>query len=157
MDEKQITDEVKENVKDTSVWLRLLFMALFAMIYWVAEAVLIVVVLFQFLAVLFTGKKNAQVLSFGAQLSTYAYQIFRFLTYNTEEKPFPLGEWPSDAALGEAQAAPAPAASAEEAPKPKRAAAPRKRAPARKPAAKKEEEPKAEEKPSEESGENKEG
>lgn len=133
MEEQPITDELKENVRDTSVWLRLLFMALFAVLYWVAEVVLIVVVLFQFLVVLFTGKKNGNVLSFGAQLSTYAYQIFRFLTYNSEEKPFPLGEWPSDAALSEKGAAPAAAATAEA--KPKRAA-PRRRAPAKKAAPK---------------------
>jgi len=151
MEEQPITDELKENVKDTSVWLRLLFMGLFAVLYWVAEVVLAVVVLFQFLSVLFTGKKNDKVLSFGAQLSTYAYQIFRFLTYNSEEKPFPLSDWPSDATLTEKAAATAAAAPAAEA-KPKRAA-PRRRAPAKKAApnaaAKKSEETKAAEKPAE--------
>jgi len=131
MSDENVTDEFKEHVKDTSVWTRLLFMLLFAALYWVAEVVLAVVVLFQFVSVLFTGKKNEKVLALGAQLSTYAYQIFRFLTYNSEEKPFPLGEWPSDAALSEQ------AAAATVAKKPARkAAAPRKRAPAKKPAAK---------------------
>lgn len=103
-------DAIKEHVKNTSVWTRLLFMTLFAVLYWVAEVVLVVVVLFQFLAVLFTGKKNDQVLAFGAQLSSYAYQIFRYLTFNSEDKPFPLGNWPTDKALTE---------QSEEHPKPK--------------------------------------
>jgi len=119
MEEQQMTDELKGHVKDSSVWVRLLFMALFAVLYWVAEVVLAVVVLFQFLSVLFTGQKNDKVLSFGAQLSTYAYQIFRYLTYNSEEKPFPLSDWPSDDSLVK---------QAEEASKPKPRAAPRKRA-----------------------------
>ncbi|MFC1536299.1 DUF4389 domain-containing protein [Pseudomonadota bacterium] len=119
MEEQQMTDELKEHVKDSSVWVRLLFMVLFAVLYWVAEVVLAVVVLFQFLSVLFTGQKNEKVLSFGAQLSTYAYQIFRYLTYNSEEKPFPLGDWPLDVALAE---------QAPEAVKPKPRSAPRKRA-----------------------------
>ncbi|MDT8375549.1 MAG: DUF4389 domain-containing protein [Mariprofundaceae bacterium] len=119
MEEHHMADELKEHVKDSSVWLRLLFMGLFALLYWVAEAVLAVVVLFQFFSVLFTGKKSGKVLSFGAQLSTYAYQIFRYLTYNSEEKPYPLGDWPSDSVLVTQVA---------EAPKPKSRAAPRKRA-----------------------------
>ena len=119
MEEQQMTDELKEHVKDSSVWVRLLFMLLFSVLYWAAEMVLAVVVLFQFFSVLFTGKKNSQVLALGAQLSTYAYQVFRYLTYNSEEKPFPLGDWPSDKALAE---------QAEPAPKPKPRAAPRKRA-----------------------------
>jgi len=133
MSDENVTEEFKEHVKDTSAWTRLIFMALFAVLYWVAEVVLAVVVLFQFLSVLLTGKRNDKVLSLGAQLSTYVYQIFRYLTYNSEEKPFPLGEWPSDAELGEQAAA----KTTEKKPA-RKAAAPRKRAPAKKaaPAAK---------------------
>ena len=125
MSDENVTEEFKEHVKNTSAWTRLLFMALFAVLYWVAEAVIGVVVLFQFLSVLFTGNRNEKVLAFGAQLSTYAYQIFSFLTYNSEEKPFPLADWPSAARLGEQTAAKTTA---------KKPAAPRKRAAARKPA-----------------------
>jgi hypothetical protein len=119
MKEQSMTDELKEHVKDSSVWVRLLFMLLFSALYWVAAMVLAVVVLFQFLSALFTGKKNSHVLALGAQLSTYAYQVFRYLTYNSEEKPFPLGDWPSGKMLAEQVA---------EASKPKSRAAPRKRA-----------------------------
>jgi len=145
MSDENVTEEFVEHVKDTSAWTRLIFMALFAVLYWVAEVVLAVVVFFQFLSVLLTGNKNDKVLSLGAQLSTYAYQIFRYLTYNSEEKPFPLGDWPSDAQLGEQTAAKAAAKK----PTSKAAAAPRKRAPAKKAAPAAKAEPKAdEEKPS---------
>ncbi|MDX1486673.1 MAG: DUF4389 domain-containing protein, partial [Acidiferrobacterales bacterium] len=60
----------------------------------VAEIVLLAVVVLQFLLTLFTGKTNQRLLSFGEALSTFFYQIFRFLTYNTEDKPFPFGPWP---------------------------------------------------------------
>jgi len=121
-DEHVKGEEIVEHVKDTSAWTRLLFMALFAVLYWVAEVVLAVVILFQFLSVLFTGNRNDKVLSLGAQLSTYAYQIFRYLTYNSEERPFPMGDWPSDAELEAAKSA-------------RKAATTRKRAPAKKKAA----------------------
>lgn len=94
-------NDIKEHVKDTNVWVRLVFMVIFAALYWVAEIVLAIVVVFQFLCVLFTGKKNEKVLTLGAQLSAYAYQIFRYLTYNSEVQPFPMGDWPSGAELKE--------------------------------------------------------
>jgi hypothetical protein len=116
MSEDGSTSDIKEHVKDTNVWLRLLFMLLFAMIYSAAEVVLAVVVFFQFLCVLFTGNKNAKALLFGSQLSAFAYQVFSYLTYNSEERPFPFADWPSGKSL------------AEETAKPKPRAAPRKRA-----------------------------
>jgi Domain of unknown function (DUF4389) len=94
-------DELKQHVRDGNAWTRLLFMLLFAALYGVAEIVLTAVVIFQFLVVLFTGGKNARVLSLGASLSAYAYQIFRYLTYNSEQRPFPFADWPTDKALVE--------------------------------------------------------
>jgi hypothetical protein len=94
-------DELKQHVRDSNAWTRLLFMLLFTVLYGVAEMVLTAVVIFQFLVVLFTGGRNARVLSLGGSLSTYAYQVFRYLTYNSEERPFPFADWPSDRPLVE--------------------------------------------------------
>lgn len=101
MDAQTNTDDLKKNIKDGNVWKRLLFMILFSILYSAAEMVLVVVVLYQFLSLLFTGNKNDKVLSFGAQISTYAYQVFTYLTFNTEDKPFPMGDWPTDKPLAE--------------------------------------------------------
>jgi len=101
MDKQTNTDNLKSNLKNSGVWNRLLFMVLFAILYSVAEVVLAIVVLYQLLALLITGNKNKNVLSFGAQISTYAYQVFNYLTFNTEHKPFPIGDWPSDKPLAE--------------------------------------------------------
>ena len=117
------TEDLKSKVTDSSAWLRLLFILLFAAIYSVAEMVVVAVVVFQFLCVLFTGKRNDKVLSLGASLSSFAYQVFRYLTYNSDERPFPFADWPSDAALIEQ------AAVSSSAPKPAaKRSAPRKRA-----------------------------
>jgi len=110
--EEKMTENVKEHVRDTNAWKRLLYMLLFAVLYSVAEVVITVVVVFQFLSVLFTGKKQDKVLEFGAQLSSYAYQVFRFLTYNSEEHPYPMGDWPSGKPLSEAAEQPKRAAPA---------------------------------------------
>jgi len=63
--------------------------------------VLVAVIVLQFLWVLFTADKNPALLSFGAQLSTFVYQIYHYLTFNTEQRPFPFSDWPTDVPLSE--------------------------------------------------------
>ena len=78
-------------------WLRGLFMLLFAVISRVAELVLLTVAVLQFLWALATGQSNARLCAFGESLSRYLYQVFRFLTFDTEDKPFPFSDWPGAA------------------------------------------------------------
>jgi hypothetical protein len=95
--EEYMSSELKENVSNTNTWGRALFMILFGIIYSVAEVVLVAVVVIQFLFVLFTSEKNARLLGFGKELSTFIYQVFLYQTFNTEEKPFPFADWPKEA------------------------------------------------------------
>lgn len=86
--------ELKNHVTRKTTWLRGLFMLIFALFYSVAEFVLAVVAIFQFLVLLFTGAPNARLLTFGRQLSVYVYHVFLFLTFNRDDKPFPFAPWP---------------------------------------------------------------
>ena len=88
--------DLKENFSNTTTWGRALFMILFAIIYSVAEVVIGAVVVIQFFFVLFSGATNPRLLRFGSQLSRFIYQVFLYLTYNREDKPFPFADWPSD-------------------------------------------------------------
>ena len=89
---------IEENIKSRSTWLRLLFMFVFYVIGTVTTAVLSVVVLLGFFWVLFTGEKNGQLQQAGQVIADYLYEIIRYLTFNTEDKPFPFGnDWPSAA------------------------------------------------------------
>ena len=87
--------EIKENLASSNTWGRALFMLLFGIIYSVSKVVLIAVVFLQFCFVLFTNSPNDRLLQLGAELSEFVYRIFLFLTYNSEEKPFPFADWPS--------------------------------------------------------------
>jgi len=87
--------EIKENLKSTDTWTRVLYMFLFVILYSLAEIVLTAVVVFQLLLVLFTGSKNARLLKLGQSLSTYIYQVLSFLCFNSDYKPYPLGAWPT--------------------------------------------------------------
>ncbi|MEH6559226.1 MAG: DUF4389 domain-containing protein [Oceanicoccus sp.] len=86
--------DIKQNLKESSIWKRALYMLLFAVFYSIAEMVLFAVVVFQFLFKLVTGETNERLLDFGQSLATYVYQIVQFLNFNTENHPYPFGEWP---------------------------------------------------------------
>jgi hypothetical protein len=88
---------VNEHIFNLDTWKRGLFILLYAMIYNVAEVVLWVTVLFQFGTRLFTGQINPRLLGFSQQLSTFIYQILLYISFKSDQPPFPLGDWPSGA------------------------------------------------------------
>jgi len=87
-------NEIRQNLRNRTTWWRALYMLLFTIIYGIAEVVVAAVVLFQLLSVLFTGSTNERLLNLGQNLSTYVYQILLFLTFNSDERPYPFGDWP---------------------------------------------------------------
>ncbi len=96
---------IPNNLKDVNQWLRILYMLLFAVIFNVATAVLWVVVLVQALFSLLTGSSNANVKQLGSGLTQFILQIMQYLTYQSEEKPFPFQAWPEVEAVSEVPAA----------------------------------------------------
>src|SRR5690606_13169664 len=88
------SEELKSNLTSSKHWLRLLFMVLFAVILYIAFIVMAVLVMLQFLFSLISGRDNWNLREFGQSLAQYIYQTLRFLTYNSEVKPFPFDDWP---------------------------------------------------------------
>jgi hypothetical protein len=88
-------DEVKQNLRNRTTWWRVLYMLLFTVFYCVARIVIATVILFQLFSVLVTGATNERLLMLGQNLSTYVYQIMLFLTFNSDDKPYPFGDWPN--------------------------------------------------------------
>jgi hypothetical protein len=89
-----MSNEIKANLKQQTIWLRGLYMLMFALFYSVAEFVLFAVVVVQFLLKLFTGMNNPRLLTLGQSLATYIYQVLQFLTFNSDFQPYPFNEWP---------------------------------------------------------------
>ena len=85
---------VQANLTNAETWMRLVYMILFGVIFYVAELVLVVTSVVQFLFRLFTGAGNVQLGKFGAGLAAYFQSVAAFLTLNSEEKPFPFAPWP---------------------------------------------------------------
>ncbi len=84
------------NIRNSATWLRLLFMLIFVVVFWVVEIVLAVLVVLQFGFSLFAGKPNPQLTRFGGQLARYFHDIVAYLSYRSEVRPFPFSEWPGD-------------------------------------------------------------
>lgn len=93
---------VKEHFMDGKTWLRGLYMLLFVIAYNIAAMILVVLTIFQFLCALLTGGVNRRLLQLGKNLSRFINQVWDFLTFNTEIKPYPFSSWPDQAPGGEA-------------------------------------------------------
>lgn len=99
VEEKSEASQLEQNIKSRATWLRLLFMLIFCVLISLAMAVGSFVVIVGFLWVLFTGEVNNQLQQVGQSLAGYFREVIRYLTFNTDDKPFPFGgEWPSGAA-----------------------------------------------------------
>ena len=95
-DEDDGANAIEETWKSKSTWMRLIFMIVFSVLASVATFVVSVVVVLGFLWVLFTGETNKQLQQTGQGIATYLYQILLYLTYNSDDRPFPFeAEWPS--------------------------------------------------------------
>ncbi|MGB5352108.1 MAG: DUF4389 domain-containing protein [Woeseia sp.] len=91
---------LEENVKSRSTWLRLLFMIVCGFLYAVSRLVVFFVVVLQFFWLLFTGDPNARLTAAGQSLATYTYQLLRYLTFNSNTRPFPFDDdWPTSTPL----------------------------------------------------------
>lgn len=91
-----MSTELKENLSSGSTWKRGLFILLFAVLYGVAEVVLWAIVLFQFGSHLIIARSNDALLDFSRGLNAYIYQILQFITFRSEEKPYPFNDWPGE-------------------------------------------------------------
>ena len=94
-------EQMKSRLTSKDVWVRGLYMIFFLIAWGLAEILLLFSAIFQFLSALFTGSANQPLLQFGQNLSRYHYQIAQYVTFNTEERPFPFSDWPDDSPCGE--------------------------------------------------------
>lgn len=77
-----------------NIWMRGLLMLLMGFAWHVSGTVLAFVAVIQFVIVLMGGTPNERLVSFGRSLGAYLRQVVCFLTFVSEEVPFPFSEWP---------------------------------------------------------------
>ena len=86
--------ELRENLIDEGIWMRGIFMVLFFIAYNIAEFLILVTALFQFVSILVSGRLNETMLRFGNNLSYFSLETFKYMTFNTNFRPFPFSPWP---------------------------------------------------------------
>src|SRR5690554_7505126 len=89
-----MSDAVRDNILSPAQWLRILYMVIFAVVSWALGLVLTVLIVLQALFSLVTGKDNENLRELGGALSKYYYQILLYLTYKSDNKPFPFAPFP---------------------------------------------------------------
>lgn len=78
-----------------NIWMRGLYMLLMSIAYQISGTLVCIVAVIQFVMVLLAGSPNVQLQAFGSSLGRYLRQIVDFLSFATEEMPFPFSAWPS--------------------------------------------------------------
>ncbi|MDA9296344.1 DUF4389 domain-containing protein [Porticoccaceae bacterium] len=85
----------KISLLNVNTWIRGAYMLLFGLLLVAARLIISIVVVVQFLFVLFAGSDNDNLRNLGQGLGKWVYQTLMFLTFNSQEKPFPFDEWPA--------------------------------------------------------------
>ena len=87
-------EQLKKNIGAVQVWIRLAFMLMFAIVLYAAMAVYTVLVVVQFLFVLLTTNRNINLAQFADVLCQYMNQCLRFISFSSDDKPFPFADLP---------------------------------------------------------------
>ena len=83
------------SLTNVDTWIRLAYMVLFALLGMAARLLVSIVVVVQFALVLIFGRDNENLRNLGQGLGKWVYQAIMFLTFNSNDKPFPFDEWPA--------------------------------------------------------------
>ncbi len=85
---------MNEQLENKSTWTRILFVALFWIVFHITQFILLAVAIGQCLFTLFSGNPNAQLMKLGDSLSRYVHEILAYVTFNTDQRPFPFSDFP---------------------------------------------------------------
>ena len=89
-------DNILGNLKQGSAWVRVILMIAFAVVlYVIIPAIVLVLMLTQTLFVFITGDSNDNLRVLGTALSKYIFEVLQFLSYASDNRPFPFSAFPS--------------------------------------------------------------
>jgi len=91
--QNQVEKEQTPVVSRKQIGIRLLYTILFLFILGIVLVIAKVVIVFQFIYLFSTRKPNESVRQFSNKISTYGYRIFRYITLNENQRPFPFTDF----------------------------------------------------------------
>lgn len=78
-----------------SIWMRGLLMILMALAYQLAGTVLFFIAMIQFVLALISDGPNPRLATFGRSVGRFQSQIASFVSFASEDLPFPFADWPA--------------------------------------------------------------
>lgn len=89
------TPEHTSTFSNRATWMRGLFMLLLLLAFGLAQGLLWIIALVQFLWLLFAGEHNPALAQFGRSLSRWLQDTGRYIVCASDTKPFPWAPWPA--------------------------------------------------------------
>ena len=83
--------------------IRLLYTLLFPPIYGICNFLVLLTTLFQFALLLITLQHSEPVRSFANRVISYEYRVWRYVSLNSSQRPFPFAEFPPELEPPEAE------------------------------------------------------
>lgn len=77
--------------------LRIVYTVFFYCIFYLAELAVAIIAILQAVFVALSGAPQPDVKNFSLQLAAYLRQVVAYMTWATDNKPYPFVEWPRDA------------------------------------------------------------
>ncbi|MBT5559445.1 MAG: DUF4389 domain-containing protein [Proteobacteria bacterium] len=87
--------EIDDDDKDESMWVRVFMVAVFWMIFYLTQLVMLAIVVGQCAFLLITGSPNDYLKNAGDSISKYVSEILSFATFNSDRRPFPFSRFPT--------------------------------------------------------------
>ncbi len=87
-------EEIETNEREKPGIARAVYILLYLIIGRFISMVLFVIAITQFIYTWLSGEPNEKILQFTDGLSEYAKQLVSYVGFNTDEKPWPFGDWP---------------------------------------------------------------
>ncbi|WP_373028952.1 DUF4389 domain-containing protein [Sulfurovum sp.] len=87
-------EEIETNEREKPGLSRALYTILFLIIIRLISMVLFVIAITQYIYSWLTGEPNEKILYFTEGVAEYSKQLVSYVGFNTDEKPWPVGEWP---------------------------------------------------------------
>ncbi len=88
MEEREVVEQPKPSIE------RVLYTILYLIIGRFISMVLFIVTITQFIYSWLGDKPNAKILVFSQNMAEYTKQLVEYVGFNTNEKPWPIGDWP---------------------------------------------------------------
>tara|TARA_B100000989_G_scaffold108662_1_gene79672 strand:+ start:441 stop:761 length:321 start_codon:yes stop_codon:yes gene_type:complete len=91
------TVALTENIKEPSIWVNFFLKVIYLIFLNFIIPFLGFITLLQLLFSLGSKKPNNNLISFSKKISIYIYQIINFITYSSDERPWPFNTFPDKA------------------------------------------------------------